>query len=510
MTVRAQCPDGGEKARVAAGAGLVSVARLLGGVLNLFIVAVLARLLEQQVFALFAIAYLLQETLVAVGSLDLSSALFYYVPKLGDRTARALGSWTAGLLFLLAVPFSLALWLGGPLIAQALGQPGLDAAFGYLALSVLADFPGQAMPGYLLGRRSYTGYLAVTLVFSGSRFASLVVPAAAGASLEQILFWFATAAVLRSAAFVAYLAFFETGGLRREGWAIRDLFGYAIPLSLSTIAGKLDVQLDKYLIAVLCSAEVFAVYLVGATEIPLVSSVAYSVTMALMPTLIALHGKRDVPGFLSYWHGSVVKVAAIMMPVFFLFFVLAGPIVRLVFSEAYSGAQVPFRVYLCLLPLRLCQYGAVVRALGETKVIFYASLAGLVVNAALLYPLYAAFGLPGPAIAAVSSQLAAIVVLLSAVKRRLGVRWFQVFPFPGVGKALLVAGLSALPLIGVERFLPGDATRVGVGIPLFLCGYFLLGRVTGVVSRTDIGYLADLASLRVFKNASVAKGAGPS
>lgn len=508
MSVRDRGPDGGETSRVAAGAGLVSVARLLGGVLNLLIVATLARLLDQSVFALFAIVYLLQETLVAVGSLDLSSALFYYVPKLGHRAARALGSWTAGLLFLLAVPFALALWLGGPLIAQAIGQRGLDAAFGYLALSLLADFPGQAMPGYLLGRRSYAGYLVVTLVFHGSRFASLVVPAAAGATLEQILFWFATVAALRFAAFVGYLAFFESGGLRREGWAVRDLFGYAVPLSLSTIAGKLDVQLDKYLIAALCSAEVFAVYSVGATEVPLVSSVAYSVSMALTPTLIALHGKRDVAGFLACWHGSVVKVAAIMMPVFFFFFVLAGPIVRLVFSGAYSGAQVPFRVYLCLLPLRLCQYGAVVRALGETKPILYASVAGLAVNAVLLYPLYALFGLPGPAIAAVSSQLAAIAWLLATVRRRLGVSWFRVFPFPGVGKALLVAGFSALPLLGVERFLPGDATRVAVGVPLFLAGYLLLGMLTGVVTRTDLGYLADLASLRVFKNAAAAKGTG--
>lgn len=508
MNARREGPDAGEKSQVAAGAGLVSLARLLAGVLNLLIVAALTRLLEPAVFALFAIVYLVLDSVIAIGSLDLSSALFYYVPKLGERAARALGSWTAGLLLLLAAPCAAALWLGGPLIAQAFNQPGLDAVWGAMALYILADFPGQAMPGYLLGRRSYAGYLAVTLAFSASRFASLVVPAALGATLERILSWFAGVAVLRLATFVVYLVFFEKGGLRRQGWGIRDLFGYAIPLSLSTITGKLDTQLDKYLIAVLASAEVFAVYAVGAVEVPLVSSVAYSVTVALMPTLIALHGKRDTAGFLAYWHGSVVKVAAIMMPVFFFFFVLAGPLVRLLFSAAYTDAQVPFRVYLCLLPLRLCAYGAVVRALGETRPVLHSSIAGLAANALLLYPLYTLFGLPGPALAALSSQLTAIVWLLATVKKRLGVPWSGVFPFPRVGRAFLVAALAALPLLGAARLLSGDLIRVSVGIPLFLFVYLLLGRLTGVVARADFVYLFDLASLRVLKNAA-AKGGSP-
>jgi O-antigen/teichoic acid export membrane protein len=508
MSAQEQAADKGEKSRVAAGAGLVSVARLMGGILNLLVIVALTRLLPQSVFALVAIVYLLQETVTAIGSLDLSSALFYFVPKLGDRAARALGSWTAGLLLALAVPFALLLWLGGPSIAQLLGKHGLDAVFPYVALYILADFPGQAMPGYLLGRRSYVGFFLVTLLFYGSRFASLVVPAALGVPFEGILTWFVGVAFLRLAAFAVYLVFFEKGGLRREGWSVGELFGYGIPLSMSTIVGKLDVQLDKYLIAVMCSASVFAVYTVGATEIPLVPSVAYSVTTALVPTLIALHERRDTDGFLSYWHGSVVKVSAIMMPVFFFFLFLAGPLVRLMFSAAYTDARIPFRVFLCLLPLRLCAYGAVVRALGETKPVFYSSIAGLAANAALVYPFYALFGLPGPAMASVTSQLVAIVWLLSSVRRRLDVSWARVFPYWRVGKAFVVAGLSALPLLGVGRLLTGDVAQVGAAIPLFLAIYLVAGRLTGVVTRADLTYLADLATLRVFKNAA-AKGGEP-
>ena len=40
----------------------------------------------------------------------------------------------------------------------------------------------------------------------------------------------------------------------------------------------------------------------------------------------------------------LAKVAAIMMPIFCFFFLLAGPTVRLFFSDAYSDAAIPFRV----------------------------------------------------------------------------------------------------------------------------------------------------------------------
>ena len=109
--------------------------------------------------------------------------------------------------------------------------------------------------------------------------------------------------------------------------------------------------------ALAASKEVLAVYTVGAVELPLVSSLAYSVTNTLVPTLTLTHVKGDRDGFLRYWHGSVEKIATIMMPVFFYFLILAEPAMRLLFSAEFAAAAVPFRVYLFLLPLRLCSYG---------------------------------------------------------------------------------------------------------------------------------------------------------
>ena len=170
-------PSNKEQARVAAGAGLVSVAKMLGSVTNLLIIVFLTRLLDKEVFAVVALVYLLQETINAVGTLGIPSALLYFIPKLGRASERALALWSGMLLLALAAPFALGLWLGGPFIETILDKPGMAVPLAYLAVYILADFPGQALPNYLLAKRSYTAFFGVTTFFYGSRMLSLVVPA---------------------------------------------------------------------------------------------------------------------------------------------------------------------------------------------------------------------------------------------------------------------------------------------------------------------------------------------
>ncbi|MCA9541292.1 MAG: polysaccharide biosynthesis C-terminal domain-containing protein, partial [Myxococcales bacterium] len=280
-------------------------------------------------------------------------------------------------------------------------------------------------------------------------------------------------------------------------WTTRQLLAYGVPLSATQIVGKLNVQIDKYMIAALCTAEIFAVYTVGATEMPLVPGIAYAVTGALLPVLVVRHAEGDRDGFLEYWHGSMVKVALLMMPVFVFLFLTAEPVVRVLFSARYVDATVPFRAYLCLLPLRLCAYGAVVRALGTTRPILVAALVALGVNAGLNYPLYLAFGLVGPAAASVIAQLASIAVLLTTVRRELGIGWGAVFPWKAALRPLAVAAIAGVPLYFLGDHLTGNLLPFAVGLPVFAAVYLGLALALGLLGRADLVYAMQFATLRL-------------
>ena len=250
------------------------------------------------------------------------------------------------------------------------------------------------------------------------------------------------------------------------------------------------------MVFVLFSTAMFGVYTTGAQEVPIVTSVAYSITAALLPTLVIRYERGDVQGFIELWHGSMVKVATIMMPVFFYCFLEAEMLVRLIYSDPFADATIPFRVYLCLLPLRLCMYGGVVRALGQTRPVMLSALAGLIVNAALNYPLFLLFGLAGPGIATVLAQLTAIIALLAAVRKTLTLRWREVFPYASVLRVIAVAGVAAAPLWLVLQLVDSKLNAILLGAALYTPTYLVFAWLARVIGPSDLRYLKNLVTFR--------------
>jgi len=493
-----------ERQEAATGAGLASFGVLISGVFTLLLLPVLTRTLTPTELGLFLLVNLIQSTIGALLPLGLPAGLAYFVPRRGDPAARALGFWTGVILFLLAIPAALALILAAPLVAS---DPDSIRVVRLLGLYVLADLPGQALPAYLLARRAYRGFFGATLLFAVSRFASLAIPAALGASVAELMAWFLIVAGLRLALFLWYFLAVADGSLSRSHVHPRELFALGLPLSMATLVGKLNVQADKYLMAAVSSKAVFGVYTVGAVELPLVDSLAYSVTNALVPSLTLAHARGDTSGFLRLWHGSIEKVAVIMMPVFFYFLLLADAAIQFLFSAQFAAAAVPFRVYLMLLPLRLCGYGSVLRSLGETRAVFTASVVGLVVNALLMYPLYRLFGLAGPALAAVLALAATIAVLLGRIRAVLGIAWREVMPWERLALSFVVAALAAVPLFAVIGLTTSDGARLAAGALIMLPFYLWIGRRTGVVAAGDLRYLGRLLSLKpLWERRSAARG----
>jgi hypothetical protein len=376
-----------ERKEVAAGAGLASFGQLISGVFNLLLLMALTRSLSKAEFGLFSLVYLIQDTASVLLPLGLPAALAYFVPRRADTQGRALGFWTGMLLGLLAIPATLALWFIGPLLSSS---PETSEVFRLLAVFVLLDFPSQALPAYLLPAGPIRDFL-ITLLFSLTRTVSLAHrrcsvrrcrPSWGGSWLRRA-----------PAGHVSGLLPGSRGG--NLDW--KEFKPGSCSVSSTVVAGHhclLNVQADN-MVSLVAGRQVLGTYTVGATELPLVPSLAYSVTNSLVPTLSLAHARGDRESFRRYWHDSMIKVAEIIMPVFFF------PAARrsgdpVLFSASFEAAVIPFRVYLLVLPLRLCSYGAVLRSLGETRAVFTSAIAALAANLILILPLYYLLGLASP------------------------------------------------------------------------------------------------------------------
>jgi O-antigen/teichoic acid export membrane protein len=261
----------------------------------------------------------------------------------------------------------------------------------------------------------------------------------------------------------------------------------------STLVGKLGVQFDKYLLSVIAAPQAFAAYAVGAFELPLVSGVAYSVTNALMPELTRRHGTGDLVGARTLWHAAMVKVSAIMFPVFVFTVIMAEPMMRTLFSSAYADAAIPFRIIALLLPLRLCGYGAVSRSLGQSRPVLWGSLGAATVNLGLAWPLYALLGLAGPALATILGQMTAIATILWAIRRALDARPSELLPLRGLARTMAAAILAGFLPLGLllGSGLP-DAALLALGLALHLVVYVLIGRRIGALTEADLEYFKSI------------------
>jgi O-antigen/teichoic acid export membrane protein len=496
---------------LASGIGLVSAANMLGGTLNLVMVVALTRLLPKSEFAAMALIYMLFTIFSTVGTLGLPSALLFYVPKFSASASRHLGLWMGGFLTLIAIPVALIFVIIGPLLAQHFPIPNIHTLFYIVALALVFDFPGQTFSGYLLAKERYIGTSIVTGLFVTTRFIGFTLPAYLGLGVHGMVWGLCLTTALRSITYFLYLAFIERGELTQEtraSWRTKDLFSYGIPLSLSNIVGRLNLQADKYMIAVLTSAEIYAIYHVGALEVPLVATLAYSVTRALMPSLVNAHDQQRPDQFIHLWHTSVVKVSTIILPVFAFLMCFTDPLITLIFSAEYHQASVPFRVYLCLLPLRLCSYGAILRAMGATKPVLTSSVISLLVNLVLNYPLYLWLGLSGPATASVIAQFVAIFFLLSMIRQRLQITWRNVFPFrqilTGLSVAIVSVYLCDLCINQASRFealqFLTPSSTLTIGLMIYLMFYIPIAWRMGFISTQDLNTLWGWISLKSLRN----------
>ena len=484
----------------------MSGATLTSGILNVTLLVCLTRLLSKADFGVISYSYMLFGLISVVGALGLPSALLFYTSRLSPKAHRTLARHVTLLLLGLGCLFGTMLLFAGPYILSETQRQTVGHLLPILALALVGDLPGQTLPSYLLAMECYGLSAAATLGFSVMRFTGLIVPAMYGWGTEAMVWGLATATLLRGTLLFVYLwlgqpksSLDDQSRMVEEDltWSIKDLFAYGLPLSLSSIVGKVNVQADKYLIAAITSAEVYAIYHVGAIELPLVYGVAYSVTNALTPSLIHNYHQGKTDYFLRLWHTSVRKVASLIIPIALFLMCFAEEVIILAFSERYAQAALPFRVYLCLLPLRLCSYGSVVRATGLTKPVFTATLLSLCCNLILNYPLYQLLGLAGPALASVIAQGVAIFILLKVLTRQLSVSWSQIFPIKALLGTFSLASVTALIALAVSQVAPQTMLA-----PLFLgailhCSLFLwLGSKIGILSEEDLDYVKGTLTLR--------------
>ena len=434
----------------------LSLGKLLASLSTLATTSLLTHLLSVDEYADYRVAMLLFNLVAPALILGVPQALF--VRLAGEAPVRQRRAFYEG--------FSLLGLMGGLLALLSLtlfefltgcgGDPKLLALSLPLALLALSTMPKHALPPPLitLGR---VKLLAVYQVLSQLLSSCLICLGAwLWASAEVSLWMSAIGAgvALLSGLKIVHGALPQTEGVSEERaerassprvtWSgVWSLLCLGVPVGLARMFGTLSQQLDKYIVSQRFDAETFAVYVTGAMEVPVIAIVTGALSSVLLPRLSAHYkrGERHEMGRL--WRGMMERSSLVLLPVMWGVLSLGDELIMCLFSTAYWGASVPFKIYALLLPLKCAVYGSVLIASGLSRWVTLSALLSLTLNVLLSFILIEWVGVNGPAWATVITAYLSTASLFIPL-----CKLFQV-PVKGLaswGALLKVALISASPL----------------------------------------------------------------
>lgn len=458
-----------------------------GTILLLLSSIVFVRYFSKQDYGTFLQVMLIVNTAIVLTFMGIPNSIYYFYQHEERKDLFLLQSITLSIV--VAVVGASIVYLGQGILVRLLNNPDLGQYGGMMALLIMLNAPLKLREPFLWSHGSLILCAYLSVVSNILHFGLPIIGAMLGASLMQLMKLMIYASLLDivlHAVIFAWVLRDLRGRLdasqpaaTTQSWTLGSLWkqiNYSIPLAISSYFGVLGKELDKYIVAYWFLAADFAVFTRGAIQVPILSTMHFTVNDILMPDFVRLYKEGNIPGFLELWHASIDKLAKVNFAAAALLFVLAPQLITVLYTEAYRDASDVFRVFLFLLLLGIIVHGMIPRVSGHTRPILIATIITLIMSFGLSLFLLRFFGPLGPAIATVISSLVASFWLLLNSCRIIDVPLRRILPWRRIGRILNIACVSTLPIVLVETFsrLTGVSAIVLLGVETICYCYIYL------------------------------------
>jgi O-antigen/teichoic acid export membrane protein len=268
---------------------------------------------------------------------------------------------------------------------------------------------------------------------------------------------------------------------------IREQISFALPLGMMAIATLLLTQTDKFIINRYMGREAFAVYSVGAHQLPFATIIASSVANITFP-LMALYQKEGrFADFVNLWRRAWLKTSVLFFPIFVFLMVTAEQFIVILFTEKYADAIPVFRIYLFLFLKSTTDYAGVLTAFKKQAYLFKILAVAFVANLVLSLVLFFSWGRLGVPLSTAVTFTAVAALAVRRGSRLLDHSFWDIVPWRG-----LLGRMTAAVVPGVALYLAyarrGDYSLLdyaAVGV-LYFAAYFLICWVFRMLTLNDL------------------------
>jgi O-antigen/teichoic acid export membrane protein len=421
--------------------------------LSAFVVAMLlVRILTDVEWATIALILSIYSVGIGLGGLSLQQSIFFFYGRLQRPERRGFAVQTTVLLATagaVAAGIVLALhpWLSS-------GPYRVEGLLPWLALTLVLEVPTLGAPQLLLAveRPGQSG--AFTAAASLAQILGVTIPVVLGFGMQGAMVGLTVYASLRFLAYLALVVLLTPPGPVRIEWAlVKEQLVYTAPLGLSMGTAILNRNIGKWFVAAFDAPD-FGAYAIAANEVPFVSIVPYAIGAVLATRIVHAFKTQRKELALASWQASTSGMSLLVVPAAIGVVLCAPQIIVILFTSSYAAATLPFQVHTIVLLHRVAEYGIVLRAAGDTRSLWWASVILLVANVLLSLPLTLTIGMLGAALGMLGANLVAWLYILSRIGRVMELGIGAVFPWGLYGRVLGVASVAALVAWQVSSLAP--------------------------------------------------------
>ncbi|WP_405210504.1 lipopolysaccharide biosynthesis protein [Dokdonia sp. Asnod2-E02] len=208
---------------------------------------------------------------------------------------------------------------------------------------------------------------------------------------------------------------------------LKKLWVYGFPLYLATFTGLFSAYLDKAIVNIFEDDTTFAIFAVGAFEIPIFAMFSAAFSQQIFPKMVRLIESNKESEAKLLWLLTTKKVSFITYPFILLAMFFADDIIFFVYSKDYTASVTLFKTYLLVLLFRNNNYGILLTAKGQTKLITKISLLVLFLNLIVSVGLYYFLGIRGVVFGTLFST--SVMWIIYLVKEDMLKRYLQIVTF---------------------------------------------------------------------------------
>lgn len=229
------------------------------------------------------------------------------------------------------------------------------------------------------------------------------------------------------------------------------------------VSQRMLVWVDKFILGLFLSNELFAVYFNGTIQIPFLPLLLGAVGSALLMQMAEQTAQGDEKLVQLVNHSGRV-LSAVVFPLFFFFMLYRYELFHVVFTNKYESAIPIFSVTIMVLPLRAYNFTTILQNKHKGATINIGVLIDLLSILALMYPLYKWLGLSGVALSFVLGSYIQGGYYLYQTGKVIGKPFYKLVPLVDWAKKLIILAVLGIGIHYVLSLLFTEQIVLILGI----------------------------------------------